>query len=92
MAVEGAAYESSSAAPRNLHEVLCQLFVLSYVASDTTLFRAGLPATDGRSLVCVLLGCCLLDHYTTSVLVLASHRRRPKINSMVLIGTAMATF
>ena len=93
MAIEGATYESGSAAPRNLHEVLRQLLVLNFVASDTALFRAGLPATHGRSLVCVLLGRrCLLDQYATSVLVLASHRRCPKINSMVLVDTAMATF
>ena len=91
MAIERATDESSSAASRNLHKVLCQLFILNFVASNTALFRGGLPATDGRSLVCVLLGRCLLDHYATSVFVLASHGSGPEINSMVLVDTTMAT-
>lgn len=92
LTVEGAAYESSSAASRNLHKVLCQLLVLCFATSDTALFRVGLAATYGRSLVCVLLGCCLLDHYATGIFVLPSHCGSPKINRMVLVDTAVATF
>ena len=92
LTIERATDESSSAASRNLHKVLCQLFILNFVASNTALFRGGLPATYGRSLVCVLLGRCLLDHYATSVFVLASHGSGPEIDSMVLIDTTMATF
>ena len=92
LTIERATNQSSSAAPRNLHKVLCQLLILNFVVNNTALFRGGLPATDGRSLVCVLLGRCLLDHYATGIFVLPSHCGSPKINRMVLISTAVATF
>ena len=92
LTIEWTTDESSSAASWNLHKVLCQLLILNFVASNTALFRGSLAATYGRSLVCVLLGRCLLDHYATSVFVLSSHCCSPKIDSMVLVDTAMTTF
>lgn len=92
LTIERATNQSSSAAPRNLHKVLCQLLILNFVVNNTALFSGGLPATDGRSLVCVLLGRCLLDHYAASVFVLSSHGCSSEIYSMVLVDTTMATF